>query len=89
MEKLWLFESWFHEQEVQIERMKNQAILTGGFHNPEMANRMIKKDNPDFASTDEDFEDATRYVREQIEQEAQQTSKRLSRRKRRKAKLIR
>jgi hypothetical protein len=86
LEKHWLFESWYHDQELQAERMKNQAILTGGFYNPEMAHRMFKKDRPDFASTDDDFEAATQFVREQIEQEAQGKKKG---RRRRKAKLIR
>jgi hypothetical protein len=87
LEKLWLFESWCYDEEQKTERMKSQAILTGGFYNPEMAQRMIKRENPDFASTDEDFDDASRFVRQQIEQEAQLGRK--GRRKRRKAKLIR
>jgi hypothetical protein len=88
LERMWLYESWVYDQELQIERMKSQAILTGGFYNPEMAQRMIKREHPDFASTDEDFDDASRFVRKQIEEEAQLTGKRKSRR-RRKAKLIR
>lgn len=42
--------------------MKSIAILTGSFSNPEAANKMIKDQNPDFASSDEDFEKSIQMV---------------------------
>jgi hypothetical protein len=50
--KIWLFESWLYECEKEAEKLKNQAILTGSFSNPEMAQKMIKNENPDFKATD-------------------------------------
>ena len=75
-----------HDEELRLERMKSQAILIGAFFNPEMANRMLKQERPDFKSSDEDWEDTTKYVREQIEEQAQFEGKRKSRRRLRKGK---
>lgn len=50
--KIWLYESWLYECEKEAEKLKNQAILTGSFSNPEMAQKMIRDENPDFKSTD-------------------------------------
>jgi hypothetical protein len=68
--KVWLYESWLHDRELEIEKLKQHAILTGSFSNPEAANKMIKDENPDFKSTD--FEETNKMVREKIiEQETE------------------
>jgi hypothetical protein len=50
--KVWLYESWLHDKELEIEKLKQHAILTGSFFNPEAANKMIQDENPDLSSTD-------------------------------------
>ena len=62
--KVWLYESWLHEKELEIEKLKQQAILIGSFFNPEAANKMIKNDKPDFKSTD--LDETSRIVHEEI-----------------------
>lgn len=59
-----MFEHWLRDQEQEYESLRGQSILIGSFTNPEMAQKMIKVDNPDFASTDEDFEKSAQMVLE-------------------------
>ena len=78
--KVWLYESWLHERELESERLKNQAILIGSFFNPEMAQKMLKSENPDFQSTD--IEETSNMVREKIlEAEREKTRKGRKKRK--------
>lgn len=79
--KVWLYESWLHDKELETERLRSQAILIGSFFNPEMANRMIKSENPDFQTTD--VEATSKMVREQII-EAEREKRRNKKRKKRK-----
>ena len=78
--KLWLYESWCKDLEEENEFARSYSILQGSFANPEMASRMIKSENPDFESSDEDFERASQQMIEQNRSENQ----RLVRRRRRK-----
>lgn len=81
--KVWLYESWLHDQELEIDKLRKQAILIGSFFNPEMAQKMLKSENPDFTSTDEDLDQANKTVREQILE-----AEKKDRKKRKKRKVI-
>lgn len=63
MEKLWLFHSWAHDNNLELASLKDQAIFIGAFSNLEMAKQMLK--GPTFESSDEDFEASFNYVRSQ------------------------
>jgi len=52
------------EQEYDYEISRGLAILVGSFTNPEAAQKMIKDENPDFASSDEDFKKSMQMVEE-------------------------
>jgi hypothetical protein len=67
--KLWLYEGWMHKIENELETNRATAILTGSFSNPEMAQKMVKKDRPDFEVSDEEFDMATDVVRQSILEE--------------------
>jgi hypothetical protein len=79
--KVWLYESWLHDKELEVEKLKEVAILIGSFHNPEMAYKMMKNERPDFASTD--LDETSKMVREQILE-----SQRKDRKKRKKRKVV-
>lgn len=64
VKKLWWYEGWIHDQELKIETIRSHAILVGSFYNPEAANKMAKKNDPDFISSDEDFDKSTEIVRQ-------------------------
>lgn len=63
-EKIWLYESWLHDLEMEAQIRKNQAILIGSFSNLEMAQKMVMADNPKAQATDLDA--TTKKVRENI-----------------------
>lgn len=65
MVRSWLFHSWLQDLEEKHKFSESYAILQGAFYNPEMAKKMLKKDNPDYESTDEDFEKASRMILEE------------------------
>jgi len=79
--KLWLYESWINEIESEYEKLKQLGILIGSFYNPEAAKQMAKQDNADFTTTDEEFEESMRMVREHPLPQQQQTNKRRKRRR--------
>ena len=67
--KLWWYASWMHKVETELEVNKATAILTGSFSNPEMAQKMAKRDKPDIEVSDEEFDKATDVVRQSILEE--------------------
>lgn len=75
--KIWLYESWLHDNELEVERLRNQAILVGSFFNPEAAQKMIKSEKPDFASTD--VEETSKAIRKQILDQDNKTKRRKKR----------
>jgi len=86
--KMWHYESWFHEQELQMEQLKALGILVGSFYNPEAANKMIKQEKPDFESTDEDWDDTSKMIREEALKDLQEGGRRRKRRRNRKKRKV-
>lgn len=80
--KLWLYESWCKDQEEKNDFARSYVILNGSFTNVEMAKKMIKQENPDFESSDEDFEKTSQAMLKQNRQQ-EVKSKRRQRRQRR------
>lgn len=79
-EKLWLYEGWVNKMDEDAKLKKSMAILTGGFHNPEMARKMLSLETPDHVTTEEEFEQSWQEVEKAREQEE---SKALNKRRRR------
>lgn len=78
--KLLYYESFKADLEERHTFARNYAIFTGSFMNMEMAQHIISEDNPDYASTEEDFAQSTRMVLEGRER-AHNKSKKRRRRK--------
>jgi hypothetical protein len=81
--KVWLYAGWLHDLEMKAESERNQAILIGSFSNLEMAQRMIKAENPDFETTD--FDATSKMVRDKILEQEEVKAKG----KRKKRKVVR
>ena len=62
--KIWLYEGWLHDRELEIEKMRQFGIFVGSFSNPEMAQRLIKAENPDHDTTD--LDQTSKKVRQSI-----------------------
>lgn len=87
IEKLWLYESWVNELEIDLEKEKAIAILIGSFSNPEMAQKMHMKDNPNVKVSDDEFEAQLKAQDERFKAEdAAKENPRLQRKKKRKEK---
>ena len=60
--KMWLYHQWLGDHRDDAELAKNHAYLLGSFSNPEAVKQMM--DGPDHESSEEDFEESSRIVRE-------------------------
>lgn len=89
VKRLWMYESWCQDLIDKNEFAKSFSIFLGSFSNPEAAQQMLKQENPDYGSTDEDFEESTRMVLEAREKHNQEeVSKNKPKRRRRRRKVI-
>jgi hypothetical protein len=59
---VWMYQSWLQDQEETHKTYKDYALFLGSFFNSEMAQSIIKLDDPDFSASDEDFEKSTEYM---------------------------
>jgi hypothetical protein len=62
--KIWMFQNWQVDQKEQIELAKNHAYLIGSFTNPDAVKELLDSGNK-FTSTEDDFEESSKMVREQ------------------------
>lgn len=71
IQKIWMYENWIADQNEQAELAKNHAYLLGSFWNPEAVKQMLGEGNV-HVSTDEEFEESSRMVKEMNAQLVQQ-----------------
>lgn len=57
-----MFELWCNEKQEQLETYRKFGIFVGSFYNPEAAHEMSQMDNPDFALTQEEFDQSFNIV---------------------------
>ena len=79
--KLLYYESFRQDLQDEHDFARNYAIFTGSFANVEMAQRIISEENPDYASTEEDFEESLGMVLEGRNKAFDKKKKRRRRRK--------
>ena len=60
--KQWWYESWLYSIETDLDKWRHIGILIGSFTNPEAATKMLKKERPDYESTDKAFEESISMV---------------------------
>jgi hypothetical protein len=63
VQKLWMYENWLADQKEKAELAKNHAYLLASFSNPEAVKQIIG-DNNTHISSDDEFEESSRLVRE-------------------------
>jgi hypothetical protein len=59
---LWMYNSWLEDLYEKHKTYKDYALFLGAFSNWEMANKISTKDNPDFKTSDEEFEASFKRV---------------------------
>lgn len=81
--RLWLYESWIHEQQLELKRDRALGILIGSFTDPDAAQKMMKRENPDFVASEEEHDEAFKQIHESALKDRQQKGRRNSRRRHR------
>ena len=71
VQKMWMFNNWVEDQNDEAELAKNHAYLLASFWNPEAVQQIVGDGNT-HQSTEEEFEESSRMVREQSMQMLQQ-----------------
>lgn len=61
---LWLYYVWLDKEEELHKMAKNYSVLIGSFSNPEMAKKIVEKDNPYAEMADEDFDKISKEIDE-------------------------
>lgn len=74
--KIYMYEHWCKDKEEAFEMARSQSILIGSFSNPAAAKDMLKTENPDFQSSDEDFERSLQLIEESKKQIKRKRQKR-------------
>lgn len=64
VQKIWMFQHWQADQKDQVELAKNHAYLIGSFTNPDAVKELMDTGNA-YSSTEEEFEESSRIVKEQ------------------------
>ena len=83
--KAWMFYSWAEDYNDEFRLLENQGYLIGSFINPEAVKRVMGKDGEKHVSSDAEFEETLRGIREDaIKDQKKQESQKQSRRRRRK-----
>lgn len=67
VQKMWMFENWLADENDKAELAKNHAYLLASFSHPEAVKSLLGKDS--HVSTDEEFEETSKLVRQMIESE--------------------
>jgi hypothetical protein len=60
----YMYEHWCRDQEEKQELIRMGAILSGSFVNPQAARDMVKAENPEYQSSEEDFAKSLEMVKE-------------------------
>lgn len=63
VQKIWMYENWLEDHNEQAELAKNHAYLLASFWNPEAVKELIGDSNV-YHSTDDEFEETTKMVRD-------------------------
>lgn len=81
VQKLWMYENWLADHADDAELAKNHAYLVGSFWNPEAVKQLVNGDT--HQSTDEEFEESSKLVREFTIKDLRNKEKSSGKRKRR------
>jgi hypothetical protein len=81
VQKIWMYENWIADQNDDAELAKNHAYLLASFWNPEAVKEILGQGDVR-VSTDEEFEETSRMVREASLKSLEEKTKTKRRRRR-------
>lgn len=79
--KMWMYNNWIADQNDDAELAKNHAYLVASFYNPEAVQKVLGSEK--HTSTDEEFEESSRMVKEMSFKLTQNTEEPPKRKRRR------
>ena len=80
--KAWMFHSWVEDFFDEHKLLENQGYLIGSFINPEAVRKILGTDTEKFVSSDKEFEELSKRIREgELDSAAQQNQKKKRKRK--------
>jgi hypothetical protein len=59
---LWMYMSWIEDQNGRHKFARDYSVFVGSFSNPEAGKKMRDAEDPDYASSDDDFEESWKRV---------------------------
>lgn len=81
----WMQQSWAEDYQDQWKLLENSSYLSASFMNPEGVRKAMNQDSDTVSSTDEEFEETSRMIKEYSNKTEEEKAKlSLRRRKRRK-----
>ena len=86
-----MYVSWIEDQNQKHKFARDYSVFLGSFSNPEAARKIAKSDEPDYESSDEDFEGSIQRViddRDKIIGNGEENQVSLRHRRRRQKKVI-
>jgi len=81
VQRMWMFNNWVADQNDDAELAKNHAYLLASFWNPEAVQQILSDDNK-HESSDEDYEESLKMVRDKSSKLQQEQSKSIRRKRR-------
>lgn len=79
--KSWMFYNWIEDQNDDVELVKNHAYLLASFDHPEAVKKLTGESGQQFTSTDEEFEQSTKLITQDINSAEEQKGKKRRKRK--------
>jgi len=77
--KMYMFHHWLEDTNEQVELAKYHGYLIGSFTNPEAVKQMIGGNT--ISASEEDFEETSKWITEDIKQESHPPKRRRRKRK--------
>jgi len=74
--RAWMFHNWIEDFYDEHKTLENQGYLIGSFINPELVQRVLGKDSETFVSSDKEFDELSKRIREQNDTQDKSLKKR-------------
>jgi hypothetical protein len=81
MMRAWMFHNWLEDFSDEHKMLENQAYLIGSFINPELVKKLLGVGADTYTSSDKEFEELSKRIREQGKEQDKSLKKRKRKRK--------
>jgi len=82
--KAWMYHNWIEDYSDEYKLLENQGYMIGSFTNPEAVRKMLGSDAQAHESTDNEFENLLKKIREDRKNEEQAKQEKVKKKRKRK-----